>query len=124
MFTAILSKNKGIHIINFRFGNGTYKTMCGKNFSTNSRINTLSFDNTFNGLCKKCKFFYDDMYSSDLEDYPEISRSITQQRFSSLLFFHRNESLGPKLKFENLTYRFWKKFLKYQRLVNTNKHHA
>lgn len=116
MFTILLTRQGPIHIVNY-YTNRTYLTICGKNYHKSVKLNTLSADNTFQGICHNCKHYYDEMYQSNLGHHPQDARgaSIFTEDVISL---HRDNFIGPKARHLSLVeYRYSVKINKYRRLI-------
>jgi hypothetical protein len=109
MFIFIMDRFNSTHIVDFKNNQGKYRTICGKYFFQN--IVTLGADNTFNGICKSCKRYYDEMYFSDLEEVIRMARSTTTD-YSSFPEFHRYNFMGPRANYEMTWDRSWGKLSK------------
>lgn len=117
MFTLLLIRSGPPHIVNF-YSNNSYRTICGESFTKNNNINTLSADNTFTGICNKCKGFYDKMHQADLDFYPENARS-SSIFTEDMLFLHRLNIIGPRARYMDFVdYKFSAKISKYRRLLH------
>jgi hypothetical protein len=119
MFAVIMLRKGDIHIVDYTINNDKQiRTICQKQFSKKLKPNTLAADNTFPGMCKTCKAFYDEMYISDLNHDPRMARNESQFRYYHLLDAHRYEMEGPQVKFgDRVNWRWWVKLVKYQRLL-------
>lgn len=118
MFVIIMLRNGEIHIVDYRLGNGSYRTICSKTYSKNLQMNTLAADNTFSGTCDTCKSRYDEMYLSDLNYEPRMARNETQFKYQDVLEFHRYDIDGPRVKYEDtISGQWWPKLVKYKRLI-------
>ena len=117
MFTLLLVKNGPPHIVSY-YNNGIYRTICGENFTKNNKINTLSGDNTFHGICNICRKYFDQMYQADLEYFTADARG-THVFTEEMLSLHRFNIMGPQAKsIDVLDFRFYAKLNKYRRLVS------
>jgi hypothetical protein len=111
MFIFLIDRHGSTHVVDYQNSQGRYRTLCSKIFTRKDNITTLAADNTFSGLCRECKRYYDDMYNSDLEDDLQMVRS-NQNGMYSLLDFHRAEIMGPKDKHELSLERVWTKLIR------------
>jgi hypothetical protein len=111
MFVFIMDRHDNIHIVDFQHSNNKYRTLCSKIYFQKECITTLASDNTFDGICQKCKRYYDDMYASDLDEYPRIARSNVND-VNNLADYHKLEFLGPKNKYEISWERVWTKLIR------------
>jgi len=115
MFVVIMPQDKEMHIVSYRLGNGSYRTICAKTFPRNMKTNTLAADDTFPGLCSYCKAYYDEMYHADLNHFPEMARNEGQWKWFGIVRFNRSNEQGPKAKYEEvLEYKIWRKLGKYR----------
>lgn len=122
MFVFLIDRKSNLHIVDFQHAQGRYRTICGKIYHQKDKISTLSADNTFDGLCQDCKRFYDDMYSSDLEDDIRVARSNVFHSMSHIADYHHLEFLGPKSKYEALWERIWTKLFRAKTFYKSKSH--
>lgn len=116
MFTLLLMRRGPHHIVNY-YTHGIYRTICGESHHKSTKVNTLSADNTFDGLCKTCKHYYDEMYQADLNYYPRDARGSVVFT-EDMIYLHRIDIVGPKAKYSDvMNYRFSSKLNKYKRLI-------
>ena len=116
MFVFIMDRHDNVHIVDFQQAGNKYRTLCSKVYLQKECITTLAADNTFSGMCDKCKKYYDDMYISDLEYIPRIARSNIQD-MTTLADYHQLEFLGPKSKYEMAFDRIWTKLNRAKRYI-------
>src|SRR5574339_89618 len=117
MFVFLIDRKGTTHVVDYQNNSGRYRTICSKLFHQKENIITLAADNTFDGLCRDCKRFYDDMYNSDLEDDIQMARSQVQPGMYTLVDFHRMELMGPKDKYEMAWDRVWTKLTRARGLL-------
>lgn len=124
MFVVIMLRNGEAHIVNNRLGDGGYRTVCYKAIAIRKdwTINTIAADDTFPGLCQKCKTDYDEMYLSDLNEEPTMARNETQMKYEDIVEFNRRNYVGARVLYEDVAVRrWWPKLIKYQRLPQRRK---
>jgi hypothetical protein len=118
MFIALFLRNNDVHIVNYRQGDGSYRTICNKTVRLSGKLNTLAVSNTFPGICRICKIDYDKSYHSNLEKFTALSHNVWQSVITYLRSSHYNEFLGPKNMAESRIERRWGKLSKYLRITN------
>lgn len=116
MFVVLILRNGDSHAVAYRLNNGGYRTVCGKSFTKDLKMNTISSDDTFPGLCKNCKSYHDEMYRDDLNYDPRMSRSEASTRYTDVLVYNKLDIIGPKAQFEDVSDRRWPKLIRYQRI--------
>lgn len=121
MMLVLLLPNGECHINSYRLTNGNYRTVCAITIEKNAQNNTLSADDTFPGTCETCKRYYDEMYQDDLNHQPAMARSITYNKYQSILDYHRSGIMGPEVDHYGIEERQWWRINKYKGHVNGRK---
>lgn len=124
MFVLLMLRSGGTHILDLTTHSGKYWSICGYSFNKTQRLNTLAADNTFPGICPDCKFMYDDMYQSDLDEEPTLARNSTPAKHDKYLAYHKSNQKGPKAKYSRIAIHNWDKLVRYQRQAKRTKKHV
>lgn len=95
MILVIMNRDGQMHIFAYRQVDGNYRTVCEKTIARTSRMNTISSDNSFSGLCDACKKQFDLAYYFNLEYNINILRNKNQLQYYTLRKYHQHEMLGP-----------------------------
>lgn len=117
MLTVLLLRNGESHIVSYRQPNGNYRTICAKTILKTSRLNTLSLDNTYNGICAICKKHADSMYQDDLNDFTVMARNNSTFHLARRLEHNRDGIEGPSMTYYDIEDRNWQRLNKYKKLV-------
>lgn len=118
MLVALIERNGKSHILAYKAPNGNYSSICGHRFPKPSKLNVISIDGTFPGMCIHCKKQMDSILEQNLKYAPRYVRSRTQMKLESTYDGNKFNYRGPQVDYGDAFYRYWARLNRYMGLIN------